>query len=329
MYRKLGETNLRISVICLGPMRWVAKGSGDKDKAKAGPSDAEHPQDAKHELALRRALDAGVNFLHSSYEYGTRWIMGRVLKDHPKRGELHHIIKVPVPDFKDQDHFDPAKFRLRVEEALSDLYAERISLLQWMWRSEPNTDERRLPLLQNILEEVVATFEKMRDEGKVGYLMTFPYTVPCARAALETGKFSGLIAYYNLVEMEMADLFDDLEERQMGFVAIRPLYQGILTDERKEQASLSATDRFADEKFVRDFAKRKQIVQTFREEIGASMTRFAIRFVLASPVVASVVVGLNTPEQVDGVVSAVEGELPALQTVRKAQELWRSDFTLA
>lgn len=317
MYRKLGGTNLEISVICLGPMRWAAKESGDDDKAKAG------------EMALRRALDAGVNFLHSSYEYGTRWMMGRVLKGHPKRGELHHIIKVPVPDFNDQDHFDPAKFRLRVEEALSDLHAERISLLQWMWRSDPNTDERRLPLLQNILDQVVATFEKMRDEGKVGYLMTFPYTVPCAKAALETGKFSGLIAYYNLVEMEMADLFDELGERQMGFIAIRPLYQGILTDQRNEQASLPATDRFADEKFARDFAKRKQIAQTFREEIGESMTRFAIRFALASPVVASVVVGMNRPEQVDGVVSALEDELPSLKTVKKAQELWRSDFGLA
>jgi len=92
MYRKLGGTNLEISVICLGPMRWAAKESGDDDKAKAG------------EMALRRALDAGVNFLHSSYEYGTRWMMGRVLKGHPKRGELHHIIKVPVPDFNRFQH---------------------------------------------------------------------------------------------------------------------------------------------------------------------------------------------------------------------------------
>ena len=317
MYRKLGGTNLEISAICLGPMRWADKESGDDDKAKAG------------EMALRRALDAGVNFLHSSYEYGTRWMMGRVLQGHPKRNELHHIIKVPAPDFNDQDHFDPAKFRLRVEEALSDLHAERISLLQWMWRSDPNTDERRLPLLENILDQVVATFEKMRDEGKVGYLMTFPYTVPCAKAALETGKFSGLIAYYNLVEMEMAALFDELGEHQMGFIAIRPLYQGILTDQRNEQASLPAADRFADEKFARDFAKRKQIAQTFREEIGESMTRFAIRFALASPVVASVVVGMNRPEQVDGVVSALEDELPGLKTVKKAQQLWRNDFGLA
>ncbi len=61
--------------------------------------------------ALERALERGVNFIHSSYEYGTRWAIGDVLENHPKRHELHHIIKVPIPDFKDGDPFDPVKFR--------------------------------------------------------------------------------------------------------------------------------------------------------------------------------------------------------------------------
>jgi len=203
-YRRLGGTDLDVSVICFGPMRSAAKQPGEDDTSRLG------------ELALRRALDAGVTFVHSSYEYGTRWMMNRVLKDHPARHDLHHVIKVPVPDFDDGDRFDPAKFRLRIEEALTDLCADRIDVLQYMWRSDPNTDERRLPLLARILDDVTATFEGMRDEGKVGYLITFPYTVACGRAAVETGAFAGLIAYYNLVEMEMADLFDDLKKRRTG-----------------------------------------------------------------------------------------------------------------
>ena len=59
------------------------------------------------------------------------------------------------------------------------------------------------------------------------------------------------------------------------------------------------------------------------------MTSFAIRFALASPQVASVVVGLNTPEQTDGILSAVEQDFPDVEVVRKAQELWRSGFGLA
>jgi len=307
-HRRLGGTDLDVSVICLGPMRAAAKAPGHDEKSSAG------------ERALRRALDLGVNFLHSSYEYGTGWMMSRVLKDHPKRADIHHVIKVPVPDFTDGDRFDEAKFRLRIEEALRDLHAERIAVVQWMWRSDPNDDERRLPLLGRILDDVVAAFAKMRDEGKAGYLFTFPYTVPCARAAVATGKFAGLLAYYNLAEMEMADLFGDLERQGMGFIAIRPLYEGILTDER---ATPREGDRFADPRYAPALAARRRIADAFRHEIGESMTAFAVRFALAEPVVASCVVGLNRPEQVDGIATAIEGPCPSRVVVRRAQALWR------
>ena len=306
-YRRLGGTDLEVSVVCLGPMRAAAKEPGNDEKSRAG------------ERALRRALDLGVNLLHSSYEYGTRWMMGRVLQEHPKRADLHHVIKVPVPDFTDGDRFDVAKFRLCIEEALRELHAERIAVLQWMWRSDPNNDARRLPLLARILDDVVAAFEKLRDEGKAGYLFTFPYTVACAQAAVETGRFAGLLAYYNLAELEMLDLFGGLERRQMGFIAIRPLYEGILTDER---AVPRAGDRFADPQYAPALTTRRKIAEAFRSEIGESMTAFALRVVLAEPVVASLVVGLNRPEQVDGIVEALDGPPLSREVVRRARELW-------
>lgn len=314
-HRRLAGTDLDVSVVCLGPMRAAAKTPGGDAKSKAG------------EAALRAALDAGINFLHSSYEYETRWMMERVLRDHPKRHDVHHVIKVPVPDFKDGGRFDAAKFRLRVEEALKDLHAERIAVLQWMWRSDPNDDALRLPMLPEIMDDVWATFETMKAEGKVGHLMTFPYTVPCARAAVETGRFAGIIAYYNPIEMEMAELFGELERRGMGFLCIRPLYQGILTDGR-DPARMAADDRFREPRHAGDMARRARVAETFAAEIGDSMTAFALRFALASPLVASVIVGLNTPAQVEGVVAAVEGDLPDPSLVGRAYELWKSGFGL-
>ena len=313
-YRRLGGTDLDVSVLCFGPMRSAAKEAGDDDKSRAG------------ERAMRMAIDAGVNFIHSSYEYGTRWMMERVLRDHPKRHDLIHVIKVPVPDFKDGDRFDGAKFRLRVEEALRDLHAERIDVLQWLWRSDPNEDACRLPLFDAVLDETMEVFGRLRDEGKAGYMMPFPYTVPCGRKAVESGRFAGLVAYYNPFEMEMADLFGDMEERGQGFVSIRPLYEGILTDERADQASLAEGDRFRDPKYAHCFAKRSRIAGEFAAEIGASMTGFALRFSLAHPIVASVVVGLNSPEQTEGVIAAVEEDFPSLDVVARAQELWRGGF---
>ncbi len=317
-YRKLVGTDIEISEICLGPMRAATKGEpADDAKSKAG------------ENALRAALDCGVNFLHSSYEYGTRWMMERVLRDHPKRHDLHHVIKVPVPDFKDGGIFDAVKFRLRIDEALRDLHAERISVLQWMWRDDPNDDDRRLAMLPRILDDVVAEFEKMRDAGKADCLMTFPYTPDCAKAAIETGRFAGIIAYYNPVEMEMAPLFDDMARRDMSFLCIRPLYQGILTDARSGPGGLAAGDRFADPKYADDFAKRAKIAETFADEIGDSMTAFAIRFALAHPRVGSVIVGLNSPAQTEGIVGALDRPALPADVVDRALDLWRRNFDLS
>ncbi|MBC8158221.1 MAG: aldo/keto reductase [Rhodospirillales bacterium] len=310
-YRRLGGTDLDVSAVCLGPMRAATKEPTEDAKSKAG------------EDALRFAIDAGVNFIHSSYEYRTRWMMERVLKDHPKRHDLHHVIKVPVPDFKDGGRFDAAKFRERIEEALRDLHAERIAVLQWMWRSDPNDDDLRVPMLPGLMDDLMEAFERVRDEGKAGYMMPFPYTVASTRAAMETGKFDGIIAYYNPIEMEMAELFEELEERGMGFLCIRPLYQGILTDQR---AKPGADDRFSDPKFADDLAKRAKVAEVFAEEIGGSMTGFAIRFALAHPVVASVIVGLNSPAQAEGIIAAAEQKLPSPRVVTKAFELWKAGF---
>ncbi len=315
-YRRLGGTDLDVSVICLGPMRAASKEPAEDEKSKSG------------EAALRAALDAGVNFVHSSYEYNTRWMMERVLKNHPKRHDIHHVIKVPVPDFKDEGRFDAAKFRMRIDEALLDLHAERIAVLQWMWRSDPNEDDLRLPMLPAILDDVVAEFEKMRDAGKAGYLMTFPYTVPCAQEAMESGRFAGTIAYYNPIEMEMAGLFDEMESRNMGFLCIRPFYQGILTDAR-DPDRMAADDRFRDSKYADDFAKRAKVAEAFAVEIGGSMSSFALRFALASPVVGSLIVGLNSPAQVEGVVAAVAEPPLSPRIVTRAYELWQRNFGLS
>jgi len=76
-YRKYGNTELKVSEMCFGTMRYASKEGIPDETSKAG------------KRALEEALEQGVNCIHSSYEYGTRWLTGDVLKNHPKRHELH------------------------------------------------------------------------------------------------------------------------------------------------------------------------------------------------------------------------------------------------
>ena len=288
-YRRFGSTDLEVSPICFGPMRFAAKGGADDERSRAG------------RLALERALERGVNFVHSSYEYGTRWSVGKVLAGHPRRHEIHHVIKVPVPDFDDGGRFDAAKFRLRVEEALAELHTDRIAVIQHLQRAAPNSDELRVPAVEAVDEPLGETFETLRDEGKVGYLTSFPYTPAFAEAALATGTFSGLVAYYNVIEMEMARFFPALQRRGGGFLCIRPLLAGLLTDQRGNRGSLPDGDRMRAPEWDRAYER----LALLRQELApAALTRFAIRFALAHPVVTSLIVGLNTVAQVDQVLDA-------------------------
>ena len=315
-YRRFGDTDLEVSEICFGPMRFAEKEPGAEEKSQAG------------QRALERAIERGVNFIHSSYEYGTRWSMGHVLQDHPKRGELHHIIKVPVPDFDDEGRFDDAKFRLRIEEALRELHTERIAVVQHLQRQRPNEDEARIGDIAAVHEQLPETFERLREEGKVGYLTSFPYTPGFARAALETGDFSGMVAYYNPIEMEMAEFFAAMEERGQGFFCIRPFLAGLLTDQHADRSSLAPGDRFHEASWDAAYERLQLFESSLRVEIE-SWTAFAIKFGLTHPLVTSLIVGLNSVEQVDGVLDAADGQYPERGVWDRALAVFREHGPVA
>jgi aryl-alcohol dehydrogenase-like predicted oxidoreductase len=310
-YRTYGNRDLEVSEICFGPMRFSAKEPGADEKSKEG------------KRALLHALDRGVNFIHSSYEYGTRWAVGQALREYPKREELHHIIKVPVPDFDDGGRFDADKFRLRVEEALRDLHAERIDILQHLQRAKPNEDGRRIPDIPSVHEPMMEIFGKLEEEGKVGYLATFPYSPGFAEKALATGDFSGMVAYYNPIEVEMVRFFEQLRESGKGFICIRPFMAGLLTDKRIERESLPEGDRMREERWNAAYERLHLIKDRLGRYVEGSWTEFAVKFALADPVVTSLIVGLNSPEQVDGVLDAADGRYPDASVVQEAWNIYQ------
>jgi aryl-alcohol dehydrogenase-like predicted oxidoreductase len=310
--RQYGKTDLYVSPICFGPMRFAERAEGDDPVSKAG------------ERALERALERGVDFLPSSYEYGTRWAMERVLRNHPRRGDIKHIIKVPVPDFKDTA-FSASLFRQRIEEALRELHTDRIDVAQWLLRATPNDDAHRLPRIAECLDATLEIFETLREEGKVGYLAPFPYTPGFAKAILDTGKMEGLVAYYNLLEMEMFPFLDKLEQQGYGFICIRPFLEGLLTDARIDPAQTPHGDRARDSNWAPRYALLDKAWKAL-PATPSSWTDFALQFCLADPRVTSLVVGLNTEAQVDRVCDAVENLTVGPEVPRRVYEALKPEL---
>lgn len=303
--RRLQGTDLDVSVVCYGPMRLAQS-----------PDDPNLPE---HKRAMEAVIDRGVNFIHSSYEYGVRWMMHEVLKDHPRRGDLLHVIKAPVPDWEDPD-FDEAKLEGHIDTALEELCTDRIALVQWMWRIRPHDDEHRLPLLERIHGRVNAAFERLREKGKVGHQACFPYFPDSARAAMVDPSERALIAYYSPLEMEMSPVIDDLAEDGRGFLAIRPLYEGVLTDRFASHADVPEGHRLAAEKYAEPFAMRGRLAAEI-PQAGEGMTRFAVRFPLMSESCASIIVGLNTEAQAAEICDHAQGVRPDPDTVAKVREI--------
>lgn len=299
-YRSYGDTGLRVSEICYGTMRYVSK-TGERDDRSAAAA-----------WALEEAVDQGINFIHSSYEYGTRWLTGDVLSRHPKRHELHHIIKINVPEWGETS-FDRAAFRRQVEEALRDLRVDRIAVIQHLHRGNlprelgycAEGEPKRLSEFDAVAEPLREEFTRLKEEGKVEYIASFPYTAGYARRALDSGIFSGLVAFYNALETEMSDFFDEMGKKGMGFIGIRPFAAGLLTDRRVNRAALPDGDRLRDPSFDRMYDQLAEL----RKALGGdpeSWTAFSLSFALSHPAVVSTVVGINTPEQLASVLKTAE-----------------------
>ena len=334
-YRNFGSSDLVLSEWCFGAMRFA----GPNDGGATSPTVPE-PQDEIGRQALEAALDGGVNAIHSSDDYGTRWLLTEALQHHPKRSEIHHVIKVTTPDY-DETTFDPSAFRATIEQALTELHTERIAVVQHLQRGPQVSkadaysqagDERRITGLTQDLEILAETFDTLRDEGKVGYLATFPHTMGYARAALSTGAFHGVAHYMNLVELEALEVLDELDDRGLGFLAIRPLLQGMLTDKRADRDTLPDDDPLRRTTWDGAYARWRDVAQAIGTE-PASWTRYAIGFALAHPTVTSVVAGANDVAQTEALLAACDGDYPSRQTldalrsvVAESGMLPKSDF---
>ncbi len=312
-HRPFGTTGLELPEICFGTMRFASKERADDEASRTG------------KRALEEALERGVDFIHSSYEYGTRWAVGDVLATHPRRSQVRHAIKVNVPDWGDAT-FDKATFRTQIEDALRDLHAERIDIVQHLQRGRLDPavayqaagEPQRVADFDQVIGPLTEAFAELHDEGLVGYLATFPYTVGYARTALASGAFTGVVAYFDVLETEMSALFPQMRERGMGFIGIRPFMGGLLTDRRIQRDALPADDPMRDPKWDRAYDQLAEAAPLIEDAKGdSSWTAFALRFSLADPIIASSVVSINSPTQLHEVLDAVEGELPDPELVAK------------
>ena len=217
---RIGDASL--SRICLGTMRLDRVG----DAAAAGQ-------------LIGRARDLGISSLHCSSEYETFPLFREALAAAgTKAGSV--VAKVATPHFG-EDSFSGGRFRDKVEAYLSALRIERLDVVQWLLRSDLKQEERRLRILDDAEQEIAATVEALKREGKIGALVSFPYTASLADRVIDRPWCDGLAVYVNPLERELDAQIIRAGEAGKRIIAIRPYAAGRLFSE----TSLGVDDALA------------------------------------------------------------------------------------
>ena len=246
-YRKLGKTNFEVSEIGYG-----AWGIGGKQWL--GGSDDESL------LALRRAIELGVNLIDTALAYGdghSEKLVGEVVRDSP--GKIYVATKVPPKNRiwparggTPISEVFPYDYIMRsAEESLRNLRLESVDLLQLhVWHPEflERDDWRR-------------AFADLKHSGKIkaaGISVT-EHAPDSVLDAVRTGLIDAVQVIYNIFDQAPdRTLLPLCLEQNVGVLARVPLDEGALSGNMTESTTFPAGD-FREWYFRGD--RKKQVVQ--------------------------------------------------------------------
>lgn len=297
-YIKLGNSELKVSRICLGCM-----GFGDATSGQhSWTLDEEHSREI-----IKKALDLGINFFDTAigYQNGTsEQYLGRALKDFAKREEVVVATKF-LP--RTQEEIDKGisgqeHVQMMLNKSLENLGMEYVDLyIYHMW--DYNT-----PIC-----EIMEGLNNLVKAGKVKYIgisNCYAWQLAKANALAEKEEFAKFISvqgHYNLIFRE--------EEREMlplcyeDNIAITPyssLASGRLARIKDESSKRAIEDSYAKGKYDSTEEQDSLIIKRVNElaiQKGVSMSEISLAWLLTK--VTSPVVGATKLLQLENAANAV------------------------
>lgn len=269
--------------------------------------------------SLERAVELGCTFFDTALAYGngkSEQLLGQVLRRHRDK-PLVVATKVPpknlrwpaLASFALDEVFPADHIRRSTETSLRHLDLPRVNLQQFhVWTDAWATDDRWQRALDDLKREGLV----------VGVGISLNRWEPTnGLAALRTGVLDSVQVVYNLFDQNPEDeLFPACRELGIAVIARVPLDEGSLTGTMTRDMTWPAED-WRNLYFTPDtLAETLDRVQAIRADLppGMALPELALRFILASPDVSTVIPGMRRPRHVEGNLSASDGRAlePAL-----------------
>jgi L-galactose dehydrogenase/L-glyceraldehyde 3-phosphate reductase len=288
--------------------------------------------DADRRLAVRKALDGGINWFDTAAAYGdgkSEEALGWLLEEVPE--DPYVSTKVTV---------DPAAGDLpgQIEESLvaslKRLRRDQVTVLQLHNRIDPAAGGKALDLEKLLGANGVAEgLEQVKEKGLAKFIgMTALGDASAVSDAIASGRFDSAQVFYNVVNSSAARPMPEAWSGQRltgilaaaratgtAVLAIRVLAGGVIAlEKRPERVSMMTKGTDPDLEAI----KAAAVFRALGDQYG-SRPQTGVRFALGCGDISTVLVGIGAPEHVDAALAAAtKGPLPdaALAEVEKLYE---------
>lgn len=298
-YKKLGNSDLIVSSICMGCM-----GFGDSKNGQHSWTIDE----METKKIIKSALELGINFYDTAlaYQNGTsEEFTGKALKELAKRDEyivatkfLPRSLKEIESKVSGQKHIENS-----INSSLKNLGLDYVDLyIYHMW--DYNTP----------LEEIMLGLDNVIKSGKaraIGISNCFAWQLTKANyfaRANNLTEFVSMQGHYNLIAREEErEMIPFCKEENIALTPYSALAGGRLAKYRGETSKRLEEDSYAKFKYDKTFELDQLIIDRVVElskKYGVSMTEISLAWLLTK--VTSPIVGATKVSQVEGMAKAVD-----------------------
>jgi aryl-alcohol dehydrogenase-like predicted oxidoreductase len=293
--RILGRTGVEVSALGFGSMDL------------RGPPMKPPMSDPDAAMLLNAALDAGINVIDTSIDYGaSEGLIGKHIAH--RRDEYFLASKcgcqLELPPDAEPPYvhdFSPGHVRSGVEQSLKRLRTDHLDLVQV--HLTPPPDELAAA---GTIDELL----RLRDEGKVRFIGTAPSTTKIAElsAHIDTGVFDVFQIPYSAVHRECEDVITEASGAGAGVLIRGGVAHGGANPHKGWGEGPPAAFR------PPGLSPRERWEQARSEDVldGMGGHEFMLRFTLSHPGMSSTIVGCDNLEHLAmNVEIAAKGPLPA------------------
>jgi aryl-alcohol dehydrogenase-like predicted oxidoreductase len=253
------------------------------------------------------AIDAGINFFDTADIYGggqSEEFLGRALKG--RRDKVLIATKFGMKMADGKEGAKPAYIRQAVEESLRRLETDHLDLYQ-IHKPDDSTP----------IADTLGALNELVKAGKVREIGCSNFSAQQLREAAQIGsgaRFVSVQNNYSLLHREPeAEVLPECQRLGMAFLPYFPLANGLLTGKyRKGQPfpkSSRGEDGFGPKVFTDENLALADDLRRIAESRGHTLLELAMAWLASKSVIASVIAGAKTPEQVKANASAVAWRL--------------------